>query len=77
MSCGRILRRANTRLQSGGYLPPGNAPFFWNPSARPPRTLQWSIGIQREVTKDLVVEVSYVGNRGVWWSAPGHGHIRR
>ena len=55
---------------SGGYLPPGNAPFFWNPSARPPRTLQWSIGIQREVTKDLVVEVSYVGNRGVWWSAP-------
>lgn len=55
---------------AGGYLPPGNAPFFWNPSARPPRTLQWSVGIQREVSKDLVVEATYVGNRGVWWAAP-------
>ena len=55
---------------AGGLLPPGNAPFFWNPSARPPRTLQWSIGIQRSIGKDLVVEASYVGNRGVWWAAP-------
>src|SRR5581483_3604187 len=60
---------------AGGYLPPGNAPFFWNPSARPPRTLQWSIGIQREVARDLVVEASYVGNRGVWWAAPGLDQI--
>jgi hypothetical protein len=56
---------------AGGYLPPGNAPFFWNPSARPPRTLQWSIGIQRQFGKDMVVEATYVGNRGVWWAAPG------
>jgi hypothetical protein len=27
--------------------------------------------LQREVTRDVVVEVSYVGNRGVWFSAPG------
>lgn len=60
---------------AGGYLPPGNAPFFWNPSARPPRTLQWSIGIQREVSRDLVVEASYVGNRGVWWAAPALDQI--
>ena len=55
---------------AGGFLPPGNAPFFWNPSARPPRILQWSVGLQRSIGKDLVVEATYVGNRGVWWAAP-------
>ncbi len=39
-------------------------------AGRPPRQNQWSIGIQREVTRNLVVEASYVGNRGVWWSGP-------
>ena len=39
-------------------------------AARPPRQNQWSIGIQREVTRNLVVEASYVANRGVWWSGP-------
>jgi len=55
---------------AGGVLPPGNAPFFFNPSARPPRTLQWSVGLQRSIGKDLVVEATYLGNRGVWWAAP-------
>ncbi len=40
-------------------------------SGRPARQYQWSIGLQREISKDLVVEASYVGNRGVWWQAPG------
>ncbi len=39
-------------------------------SGRPPRIFQWSIGLQRELTRDLVVEASYVGNRGAWWTAP-------
>jgi hypothetical protein len=39
-------------------------------AGRPPRILTWSIGVQREVMRDLVVEASYVGNRGVWWTAP-------
>lgn len=39
-------------------------------AARPPRQNQWSIGLQREVTRNLVVEASYVANRGVWWSGP-------
>jgi hypothetical protein len=38
--------------------------------ARPPRQNQWSIGIQREITRNTVVEASYVGNRGVWWGGP-------
>lgn len=55
-------------------LPTGNqnpAAGFLDPGAgRPPRQNQWSIGIQREILKDLAVEVSYVANRGVWWQAP-------
>ena len=34
---------------------------------RPARMLQYNIGLQREIFRDLVVEASYVGNRGVWW----------
>src|SRR5581483_10934198 len=45
-----------------GYLDPG--------ASRPPRQNQWSIGIQREITSNFVVEASYVGNRGVWWTGP-------
>jgi hypothetical protein len=33
---------------------------------RPPRVNQWSVGIQREITRNLVVEAAYVANRAVW-----------
>jgi opacity protein-like surface antigen len=38
-------------------------------AGRPPRIWQWSVGLQREISRNLVVEASYVGNRGVWWAA--------
>lgn len=38
---------------------------------RPSRILQWSVGLQREITKDLVVEANYVANRGAWFQANG------
>jgi Carboxypeptidase regulatory-like domain/TonB dependent receptor-like, beta-barrel len=38
-------------------------------AGRPARLLQWTIGLQREITRNLVVEGSYVANRGVWWGA--------
>jgi Carboxypeptidase regulatory-like domain len=38
-------------------------------AGRPARIWQWSIGLQRELSRNLVVEASYVGNRGVWWAA--------
>ncbi len=41
--------------------------FFDRGAGRPPRIFQWSIGLQREISRNLIVEVSYVGNRGVWW----------
>ena len=40
-------------------------------AGRPPRQYQWSIGLQRELLRNLAVEATYVGNRGVWWDAPG------
>lgn len=40
-------------------------------AGRPARLAQWSIGLQREFTRNTVVEASYVGNRGTWWTANG------
>ncbi|HEY7337960.1 MAG TPA: TonB-dependent receptor [Bryobacteraceae bacterium] len=40
-------------------------------AGRPARQYQWSLGVQREILRNLVVEGAYVGNRGVWWDAPG------
>jgi hypothetical protein len=48
----------------------GGPPTFLDQNAgRPARQIQWSLGVQREITRDLVLEASYVGNRGVWWNA--------
>jgi len=59
----------------GVYPLSGNinsVPTLVDPNAgRPARQDQWSIGLQREISENLVVEASDVGNRGVWWSAPG------
>jgi hypothetical protein len=47
-------------------------PALLDPNAgRPARLMQWNIGLQREFGRNLVVEASYVGNRGVWWTASG------
>ncbi len=40
-------------------------------AGRPPRISNWAINLQRELGKNLVVEVAYVGNRGVWFEANG------
>ena len=37
---------------------------------RPPRVNQWSAGFQREITRNFIVEASYVANRAVWLSGP-------
>jgi hypothetical protein len=60
-----------------GYTPgqnPGGAPPFEDPGhMRSPRIYQFSVGLQREVHRNLVVEASYVGNRGIWLPAAGFG----
>ena len=50
-----------------------NAPAAVDPNGgRPPRINQWNVSLQREVTKDLVLEASYVGNRGAWLQSGGN-----
>jgi hypothetical protein len=59
----------------GLYPAPGTvgvAPAFLDPNAgRPARQTQWSVSLQREIGRNLVVEASYVANRGAWWGAAG------
>ena len=45
----------------------GNAPTVpdWQEN-RPPRINQWSVGIQREITRSFIMEASYVGNHAAW-----------
>jgi len=43
--------------------------YFDRNTGRPARQIQWSFGLQRELARNLVIEASYVGNRGAWWSA--------
>ncbi len=47
-----------------GGLPGGIAPD--QNENRPPRINQWSIGFQREITPNFIMEASYVANRAVW-----------
>jgi hypothetical protein len=47
-------------------------PALLDPNAgRPPRINNWVINLQREISRDLMVEIAYVGNRGVWFEANG------
>jgi hypothetical protein len=60
---------------SAGAYPNPNFPNLLNGitsvvdqnAGRPARQMQWSAGLQREILKDLAVDVAYVGNRGAWW----------
>jgi hypothetical protein len=61
-------------LSAGSYPNPkfptsqnGPASIVDQNAGRPPRQIQWSVGLQREITRNTFVEVSYVGNRGAWW----------
>ncbi|MBV9399270.1 MAG: carboxypeptidase regulatory-like domain-containing protein [Bryobacterales bacterium] len=54
-----------------GIVPPA-APFISIAAnaGRLPRIFQWSLGFQREITRNVVAEAAYVGNRGAWWVGP-------
>jgi hypothetical protein len=54
-----------------GVIPPSSPFVSIAPnSGRLPRIFQWSLGFQRELTPNLLVDASYVGNRGAWWVGP-------
>ncbi len=56
---------------TGACVPP-TEPFIYiaKGAGRLPRIIQWSIGVQHEIIPNLLIEASYVGNRGAWWTAP-------
>jgi len=50
--------------------PFNSAPTNIDPNAgRPARQFMWSLGLQRQLWRNMAVEASYVGNRGTWWQA--------
>jgi hypothetical protein len=53
-------------VTNGVFVPDAN-------QNRPPRVNQWSVGFQREITRNFVVEASYVANRAAWLAGPGNG----
>ena len=52
---------------------PGTGPSVWidKNAGYPSKSYQWSFGVQREIVRNLVVDVSYIGNRGVWLPSTG------
>ena len=58
---------------SPGFYPiagvvPSAGPQYYDPNAgRPARQYQYSLSVQREIFPNLVVQASYIGNRGIWW----------
>lgn len=54
----------------GGQLVPDSPFINIDRSSRPPRILTWSVSLQRELSRNLLIDVSYVGNRGAYFTAP-------
>src|ERR1700730_13621439 len=50
---------------------PPNAGWIDRNAGYPSKSYQWSVGIQREIVRNLVVNASYVANRGVWLQSAG------
>jgi hypothetical protein len=57
-------------VPTGNTLPPDSPFINIDRSSRPGRIFNWSVGLQREITPNLVAEATYVGNRGAWFTAP-------
>ena len=53
-------------VTNGVFVPDAN-------QNRPPRINQFSVGFQREITRNFVVEASYVANRAAWLQGPTGG----
>ena len=51
----------------GSFFSSGSEPYMPDANEnRPPRINQFSVGVQREITRNFVIEASYVGNRAAW-----------
>ncbi len=50
-----------------GVTPSAGPQYYDQNAGRPARQYQYSFSVQREITGNLVVQASYIGNRGIWW----------
>ena len=64
-----------THFDPGAYPNIGqlNSPpsFIVPNNGRPPRFVQTTVGIERAITNNLTVKISYIDNRGVWLNSDG------
>ena len=51
------------------------SPYFDPHGGHAPRINNYSLSLQREITNNLVVELAYVGNRGVWEISGDSGNL--
>jgi len=59
--------RARSRSRSTNSPPA----FVVPNNGRPPRFVQTTLGVEREIINNLTVEVSFIDNRGVWLNSDG------
>ena len=57
-------------VPNAGLFSPTSPFIYFDPHNRPGRIITWSVGVQREIVHNLVVDASYVGNRGAYFPAP-------
>lgn len=58
-----FLRPSGSALGLGTFA--GQAISFLNPNAENPYALRWNLGIQQSLSKDMMLEVVYIGNHAV------------
>jgi hypothetical protein len=64
-----------TNFDPGAYPNVGQLnsppPFIVPNNGRPPRFVQSTVSIEREIAKDTALKASYISNRGVWLNSDG------
>jgi hypothetical protein len=51
----------------GGVIPSAGPQYYDQNAGRPARQYQYSFSVQHQLARDLVLQASYIGNRGIWW----------
>jgi hypothetical protein len=61
---------------AGSFFGPASEPTAIDENEnRPPRINQFSVGIQRQITNNFILEASYVANRAAWLSGGPYGYL--
>lgn len=61
---GGLVAPTGSSLGASTFL--GQAISVWDPNPKTPQTLQWNFDVQRQLPSDLLVDIAYVGARGLY-----------